>query len=54
MTQKKIISIKKRTVILKKHLDINKEKNDFVFEETFFKETTFQVNKRMKAKLGRG
>jgi|TARA_A100001388_G_scaffold267818_1_gene242322 DNA-nicking Smr family endonuclease len=54
MTQKKNISIKKRNLILKKHSDINKEKNNLVFEKTELKENTFQVNKRMKAKLGRG
>tara|TARA_A100001234_G_C12494182_1_gene329052 strand:- start:176 stop:727 length:552 start_codon:yes stop_codon:yes gene_type:complete len=54
MVQKKNISIKKRSVNLKKHSDLNKEKKDLFFEETVFKENKLQVNKRMKAKLGRG
>ncbi len=54
MTQNKKSSIKKRTVILEKQLDNKKGKNDLVFEETLFKENKLQVNKRTKAKLGRG
>ncbi len=54
MVQKKNISIKKRSINLKKHSDLNKEKKDLFFEETVFKENKLQVNKRMKAKLGRG
>ena len=50
----KNIPIKKRNLNLKKNSDINEEKNDLVFEKTEFKENNFQVNKRMKAKLGRG
>ena len=53
-TQKKNIPIKKRNLNLKKNSDINEEKNDLVFEKTELKENNFQVNKRMKAKLGRG
>ena len=54
MTQKKNSPIKKKTMIFKKKLNINIEKNDLVVEETAFKENKLQVNKRMKAKLVRG
>ena len=52
-TQKKICLLKKKFKF-KKNSDINEEKNDLVFEKTELKEDNFQVNKRMKAKLGRG
>ena len=55
MTQKKNISIKKIGEILKKHSDINKEKNNLVSdEEMIFLKNKLQVNKRMKSKFGRG
>lgn len=54
MTQSQKSSIKKENITLEKNLDIKKRKNDLVIEETIFKENKLQVNKRTKAKLGRG